>query len=89
MCIISPMADSSDHHDIYPLSRQAPHDPAESLHFYSPLQHSVFGPPDLTSNLQLYDFRHFTATMACDQNQVDMETFQRLSNSYQPDLQVC
>lgn len=84
----SPMDDPCDHCSADPSFRTAPFDSAPSLHFAPPLQHPVFSRVDLTSCLQFCDVHDFTATMASDQNEVDMEAFQRLSDSYQPDVQV-
>lgn len=88
MKILSPMLDPCDHHSIDSSFQQAPVDLVQQLHFSAPLQYPAFERVDLTSYLQFCEPGGFAATMASDQNEVDMETFQRLSDSYQPDVQV-
>jgi len=82
------MADACAHYGICPSLRQVSVNAAQSFQFSSPLQHSAFDRSDLTSYLQFCNFHDFTATMASDQDEVDMEAFQRLSDNYQPDVQV-
>jgi hypothetical protein len=89
MSTLGPVADASGHHDIHPSLRQIPLDPAPSLYLSSPAHYPFFDGSDLTSYLQYCGFHGLTATMALGQNGLDMENFQRLSDNYQPDVQVC
>jgi hypothetical protein len=86
--ILSPMADARGHDGFYPLLRQVPLDQAQPLHLSSRFQYPALDRSDLTPYLQFCKFHDFTATMASNSGEVDMETFQRLSDNYQPDVQV-
>lgn len=88
MTTFNPLEDACGHCDIYPVLQQAPLEPAQSLHSYLPYQYPAFAYPDLTSYLQFCDFQGLAASMTSEHDEVDMETFQRLSDSYQPDVQV-
>lgn len=69
-------------------SQRTPLNPTESLHFLPASEYATVDRSDLTFNMQFCDPSGFADTMASDQDPVDMEAFQRLSNTYQPDVQV-
>jgi hypothetical protein len=85
---LSPMADDCGHDGFYPVLRQVPLDQAQPLPLSSRFQYPALDRSDLTRCLQFCKFHDFTATMASNSGEVDMETFQRLSDNYQPDVQV-
>ena len=80
--------DACGYPDTYPTLRHALSEPTQSLHFYLPLQCHVFYHPDLTSYLQFCELQGPIANMASEHETMDMERFQRLSDTYQPDVQV-
>lgn len=88
MTVFTPMAHACGHYGSYPSSQTALLDTPHSLHFSSHLQRPTFNHSDLTSYLQFCGFHGLTANMAASQDELDIETFQRLSDTYQQDVQV-
>lgn len=82
------MVDACGPYGVHPSLPKLPLDAAQLSHFFSPSQYPAFGRPHLTSYLQFCDVHDLTATMASGREELDMETFQRLSDSYQADVQV-
>lgn len=73
---------------IHPYTPRVLVNSAQTFHLYSSFQPSLPEHSDLTSCLQFSDHPDYSSTMEASQDEVDMETFQRLSDSYQPDIQV-
>jgi hypothetical protein len=69
-------------------SQPTPLNPTRPLHYLPDSEYATANRSDLTSNMQFCDPSGFADIMASDQDPVDMEAFQRLSNTYQPDVQV-
>jgi hypothetical protein len=88
MIALRSRADARGPYATYPSLRPIALGPARSLHFSSLVQCPTYDRSDLTSSLQCSGFYDFTATMASGQDELDMETFQRLSDTYQADVQV-
>jgi hypothetical protein len=88
MTASSRMAAACGPDEVYPSVQRPPFHRAHLSHFHSAFQYAALSRSDLTSYLQFYRFRDLAATMPSDQDEVDMETFQRLSDNYQPDVQV-
>lgn len=80
--------DACGYSDTYPTLRHPLFDPTQPLQFHLPLQSHLFYHPDLTCYLQYCELQGGPiAKMASEQDTMDMERFQRLSDTYQPDVQ--
>lgn len=88
MTALSPSANACGHYGSYPSFQASSLGPPHSLHFSSHLQRPTFNHSDLTSYLQFRGFHGLAANMAASQDELDMDAFQRLSDTYQPDVQV-
>ena len=88
MNALIPMANGGGHFGLPPSLRRAPFCSSQLSHLRPAPQHRALVRSDLTSNLQLRHCSDLAVTMAARQDQVDMETFQRLSENYQPNVQV-
>jgi hypothetical protein len=88
MTALRSRADARGPYVTYPSLRPIALGPARSPHFSSLVQCPTYGRSDLTSSIQCSGFYDFTATMASGQDELDMEAFQRLSDTYQADVQV-
>jgi hypothetical protein len=71
-----------------PSIRSFPSHRSASLQFYPPDHYSQLASSGLTAHSQFCDLKGLEATMAADSGQMDMEAFQRLSDNYQPDVEV-
>lgn len=82
------VADACAHHRPYSSLPPIPFCPAQSLYSHPALQPSAFHRSHLTSCPQFGPSPDLAATMAANQDEGDLETFQRLSDNYQTQAQV-